>query len=78
MDFLPIRIEGKQAYAGFWIRFGAAIVDALILIPLGFGIFYAQQFDFFLAITLAIVSSFLFSMYNVYFNAVHGGTLAQI
>lgn len=78
MEFLPILIDGKRTYAGFWIRSGAAIVDAALIAPLALGIFYVQTFNFALAVILAVVSSILFAMYNVYFNAVYGGTLGKL
>lgn len=78
MDFLPIRIHGAHVYAGFWKRFCAGIVDAIILMPLGFFFAWLQGFDRMLAIGIVVPSSVLFAMYNVWFNARFGGTLGKL
>lgn len=78
MQFLPIKINGKQVYAGFWLRFGAAMIDLVFLIPLGLAFAYLHKFSFSLAIAFAPVSAFLFSVYNIYFNAKFGGTIGKL
>jgi len=78
MDFLPIKINSDYVYAGFSKRFAAGFIDLLVLIPISFLIVWIQGFDKNIAILIAIPSTALFSMYNVYFNARFGGTLGKL
>ena len=36
MNFLPLEIDGNKVYAGFWKRFCASFIDALIIIGVTF------------------------------------------
>jgi uncharacterized RDD family membrane protein YckC len=66
-------------YAGFWKRFCAGVVDAVIvIIPLAFLFIWLEGIDRKLAIASTIFSSILFAMYNIYFNARFGGTLGKL
>ena len=78
MEYLPITSCGKRVYAGFWKRFCAAWVDFFIIVPLALLCSWLEGFDRTLAIVIAIPSSALFAMYNVYFNACFGGTLGKL
>ena len=78
MDFLPLTIDDKKVYAGFWLRLGAILVDILVLIPITVAIFYLQSINFSLTIVFAIFSTCLFAFYNIYFNAKFGGTLGKL
>jgi uncharacterized RDD family membrane protein YckC len=78
MTFLPVNSNGEEVYAGFWTRFCAGFADAFILLPFGFLFQCLEGFDRTLAIVVSILSSTLFAMYNVYFNAHFGGTLGKL
>ncbi len=78
MEFLPIEKDHMRVYAGFWSRFGAGLIDALILLPLSYLLVWLEGFDRTMALIITIPSSILFSMYNVYFNARFGGSLGKL
>lgn len=78
MDFLPTRLNGKQVYAGFWSRFCAGFVDCVIILPLAFLFEWMEEFNVALAVAITIPATILFAMYNVYFNACHGGTPGKL
>jgi len=78
MEFLPVRMNGVKVYAGFWKRFRAGFLDALIILPLALFFFWLQRFDRTLAIIIVIPSSVLLAMYNVFFNARFGGTPGKL
>lgn len=76
--FLPIILNGKRVYAGFWKRFCALLVDGFVILPLMFLCIWLEGFDKNLAILITIPSTALFAMYNVYFNACFGGSLGKL
>jgi uncharacterized RDD family membrane protein YckC len=78
MEFLPVQFNGCRVYAGFWKRFCAGLVDAFVLMPLAFFFVWLEGLDKNLAILAMILSTTLFSMYNIYFNAHFGGTLGKL
>lgn len=78
MEFLPITKHGERVYAGFWKRFCAGFADALIILLLSSLFTWLEGFDRTLAIIITILSSILFAMYNVYFNARFGGTPGKL
>lgn len=78
MEFLPVTIDGKRVYAGFWKRLNATFIDGFVLLPIFFFFLWVKGFDRFLAIVIAIPSTALFSMYSVYFNARFGGTIGKL
>ncbi len=78
MEFLPLRIEGRRVYAGFWKRFCAGAADGIIFIPITFLFSYIGSLDKILAIAITIPSSLLFALYTVYFHARFGGTLGKL
>lgn len=78
MEYLPTIIDKKRTYAGFWVRLGAAVIDFLIIFPIYIAVFQFQSLNIILAVVLAIVSAAFFPMYNVYFNAVYGGTIGKL
>lgn len=78
MDFLPLAIDGKRVYAGFWKRFCSIWVDVLVLLPFAFLFTWSEGFNRTLAIILAVPSTVLFPFYSIYFNARFGGTLGKL
>ena len=78
MDFLPILIDGRKVYAGFWKRLCAAIIDILVWIPLAFIFYYIQSINIITATIAAGIYSFFFSIYSVYLNYNFGGTLGKL
>jgi len=78
MEFLPIKVNNENVYAGFWLRLGATLVDVLVLAPIGWAIYYLQSINFTLTILFVIISSAFFAFYNIYFNKRFGGTLGKL
>jgi uncharacterized RDD family membrane protein YckC len=78
MEFLPLEIQGKCVYGGFWKRFCAGFVDAFVILPLAYLFIWLESFDKNMAILITIPSTALFSMYHVYFNACFGGTIGKL
>lgn len=78
MEFLPLEVENERVYAGFWARFGASIVDMLVSLPLIFALQYLGTTSVPAAVTSAILTSLLFSIYVVYFHYRFGATLGKM
>lgn len=78
MDFLPLKIDGKRVYAGFWKRFRSIWVDCFVLLPFAFLFAWLQGFHRTLAMFLIVPSTVLFALYSIYFNARFGGTLGKL
>jgi uncharacterized RDD family membrane protein YckC len=78
MEFLPLEINNEKVYAGFWKRFGAAIVDTLVFIPFMVVFHFTQGLSILSAMATIVVSSLLFSAYTVYFHYKFGATLGKM
>jgi len=78
MEFLPVCLNGHKVYAGFWRRLCSFYVDVLIIVPLGIFFVWLEGFDRTLSIFIVAISSVLFAMYNVFFNARFGGTPGKL
>lgn len=78
MEFLPLEINNEKVYAGFWKRFGSAIVDMLVFIPFMFAFHFIESSSLSMAIVSVILSSILFSAYSVYFHYKFGATLGKM
>lgn len=78
MEFLPLEINSEKVYVGFWKRFCAGCADTIILIPPTFLLVWLESFGISFAMLIAVPFSFLFAIYNVYFNARFGGTLGKL
>lgn len=78
MEFLPVKMNGKKVYAGFWKRFCSGFIDGVILIPFSYLVVWLQSFNITMAITVAILSLILFPMYDIFFNARFGGTIGKL
>ncbi|MCU4677718.1 RDD family protein [Catenovulum sp. 2E275] len=78
MEFLPLEINSEKVYAGFWKRFGAALIDMLVFIPFMVMFHFTQGLSIFSAMVTIVVSSLLFSAYTVYFHYKFGATLGKM
>jgi uncharacterized RDD family membrane protein YckC len=78
MEFLPIEIGGKKVYAGFWKRFGAAIVDLLVFIPLLIVFHFLQGISIPVAMVVVVFSTTSFWIYLIYFHYKFGATLGKM
>jgi uncharacterized RDD family membrane protein YckC len=78
MEFLPLEINNQKVYAGFWKRFGAAIVDTLVFIPFMVVFHFTQGLSILSAMATIVVSSLLFSAYTVYFHYKFGATFGKM
>ena len=65
-------------YAGFWVRLGAGIVDAIITIPIGLIFIWLGGFSIQLAILGLIISSLFYPAYNIYFHGKYGQTIGKM
>lgn len=77
MNFLPIEIDGIKVYAGFWKRFCASFIDALILLSITFPVAlipWPVGFGPIPSIILAVFVFVLVNMYAVYSHARFGAT----
>jgi uncharacterized RDD family membrane protein YckC len=77
-SFLPIEIDGTKIYAGIWQRFGAGIVDAVILIPLAYLLNYLAGLSVITAIIVAVITNLLYSVYTIFFHYHYGATLGKM
>jgi uncharacterized RDD family membrane protein YckC len=81
MNFLPLEIDGIKVYAGFWKRFCASFIDALIIIGVTFPLMktldlYGSDRSF--TIVLSVFRFLLVNMYIVYLHARFGGTFGKL
>ena len=63
-------------YGGFWLRFAAAFIDGLVLLPLT-GLMIYNNFGI-KSLALAILISFLYPVYKVFMEAQYGATLGKM
>ena len=81
MNFLPLEIDGNKVYAGFWKRFCASFIDALIIVGVTFPLMKTLDLygsDRSLTIVLSGCRFLLVHMYTVYLHARFGGTLGKL
>jgi len=88
-----VTVAGEMVYAGFWIRVGAKVIDAIILWAVGFAVSFLGGFFFagvhstggqiptrFIAsnILMALLSSAIQIAYPIYFLGKYGATLGKM
>jgi len=81
MNFLPLEINGNKVYAGFWKRFCASFIDALIIVGVTFPLMKTLDLygsDRSLTIVLSVFRFLLMHMYTVYLHARFGGTFGKL
>lgn len=77
---IPITIPGidNNIYAGFWVRLGSVLLDAIIMLPLIFIILYVNG----LSVNMyfyTIIPNLLFGIwYNIYLPKKYGGTPGKL
>ena len=77
-EFLPIRKDGSPVYAGFWKRFGALLVDGLVLIPVGMIFILIEGKSIWSAIVATVASTVFYAAYTIYFHYRYGATLGKM
>jgi uncharacterized RDD family membrane protein YckC len=77
MEFLPLEINGKKVYAGFWRRFGAGLIDFLLILALSPIFYIVQSISISIAMVAAVFWSVLFSLYVLYFHYKYGATFGK-
>lgn len=70
-------LESVSAYAGFWKRLGAAIIDLLIVVPIAV-LANSQIMSPSKAMIFVVVLSLLFNAYTIYFHYKFGATLGKM
>jgi uncharacterized RDD family membrane protein YckC len=78
MQFLPLHLNGKSVYVGFWKRTIAALIDCLAILVIFHFLLPAQDSDRSGAIIFAALSSVTFAVYSIYFNKRFGGTPGKL
>ena len=79
MEFLPITKDGARVYAGFWPRFGALWVDALVLTPLLVPAwFWLPSVSIPMAMLGAIIVPGVSLAYTIWFHYRYGATLGKM
>lgn len=76
--FLPLEIDSKRVYAGFWKRLCSIWADTFLLLPFTLLFAWIEGFNRTLAFVLVVPSTLLFSFYNIYFNARFGATPGKL
>ncbi len=70
--------KAELRYKTFWLRFFAAIVDGIVLWPLGFLILYLHNLNIeFLNPVVDIISSFSYYIYSVLLHGLFGQTIGK-
>lgn len=78
LDQPLIEIEkGRVKYGGFWIRFGALLIDGLILAPLTFGVTYLNITAWKSPFVLVVIS-LLSVAYKPYMEFAYGATFGKM
>ncbi|UPW17014.1 RDD family protein [Agarivorans sp. TSD2052] len=78
MEFLPLKVNNDQVYAGFWKRLVAAIIDTLVFVPFLVIFHFTQGISLTSALITLIISSLLFSVYSIIFHYKFAATLGKI
>jgi uncharacterized RDD family membrane protein YckC len=78
MEFLPIQINGRKVYAGFWKRFFAGFVDMLVFLPFMFLFHFMDGISIAAAMICAVLSGLLYSVYSIGFHYKFGATLGKM
>ena len=78
MEFLPIKIDDNNVYAGFGRRLGAVFIDLLILAPTIVLFTYLDGLGMEAAIASIVISTILYSLYSIYFHYKFGATLGKM
>jgi len=78
MVFLPLEIENKKVYAGFFKRIGSGVIDMLLLLSIVLIISFNLEKSIFSTIIVMIVPELLASAYFIYFHYKFGATLGKM
>lgn len=78
MEFLPLKINNKNVYAGFRKRSGAYFIDLLILIPVCLIYFKIYAISIPIAIISIFVLNFIFHFYTIFLHYKYGATLGKM
>ena len=65
-------------YAGFWPRFSAGLVDAVVMAPLAFLLYWSLSNSHTTALFFAVPVTLLFAAYNIYFVGRWGQTIGKM
>src|SRR5690242_1599640 len=78
LDEKPIaRNESAVVYGGFWIRFGAIIIDGIILSPVAFGLLYFNA-TMWKSMPILILGSLVQIAYKPFCEIYYGATLGKM
>lgn len=78
MNFLPVELNGNRIYATFIQRFGAGLIDVIVLLIIIIPFLNLQSINFNLAAIIEIGVLSIFIVYNIFFNATYGGTIGKL
>jgi uncharacterized RDD family membrane protein YckC len=68
--------ENQYKYAGFWIRFGAAIIDGLILLP--FSLLYLLILFGVNVFAISLFGAFMSMLYKPFMEIKYGATVGKM
>ncbi len=77
MDFLPLEVDGKKVYAGFWKRFAAIVFDNYFF-KLIFFLFLLGSYNLMTGFLFIVPASLIFPLYSIFFHKKYGGTLGKL
>lgn len=80
MEFLPIKKDGLKVYAGFWKRFGASLVDGLVLFPIQLILIliWPVSQPTWGPIAATVISNISLPAYTIFFHYRYGATLGKM
>jgi uncharacterized RDD family membrane protein YckC len=77
---IPLALEGisESIYAGFWRRFAALLLDALLIIPVGLLIAYLNSYGATSYLIVFLPAQLFWFWYSVYLVKEYGGTPGKL
>lgn len=75
---LPLTIDGRRVFAGFWVRLDAGLIDMLVLSPLWILAIWSRRFGIEVAVAAEAVNTVIGGLYFVVFAALLGATPGKL
>lgn len=78
MQFLPVFIDEKKVYAGFWKRLKALLIDFIITAPILYMAAASRRSSYAAALIATLFMGGFYVLYHVFFNARLGGSPGKL
>ncbi len=75
---LPLTIDGRRVFAGFWVRLDAGLIDMLVLSPLWILAIWSRRFGIEAVVAVEAVNTLVGGLYFVVFAALLGATPGKL